>query len=59
MDEVVRQELEQRGLRPLRCLEGGRFAEVFEAQSDSGAPWAAKISLDPFDEQNQAVREAL
>ena len=37
----------------------GGFAEVYEAKSAEGVACAVKISLDPIDEQNEAVRREL
>lgn len=61
MDPIVQQVLEgQHGLRMVRRIARGGFAEVFEAQSiSSGIPCALKVSLDPIDDDNPAIAKEL
>ncbi|MCS7304762.1 MAG: serine/threonine protein kinase [Thermoguttaceae bacterium] len=61
MDPIVQQVLEsQHGLRIVRRIARGGFAEVFEAQAiPSGIPCAIKVSLDPLDDDNPAIAKEL
>ncbi|HPZ83132.1 MAG TPA: protein kinase, partial [Thermogutta sp.] len=60
MDEVIRQVLEkQYGLKIGDRIGRGGFAEVYRAESASGVLCAIKVSLDPVNENNPAVKKEL
>lgn len=61
MEDSVRRVLEtQHGLRLLRCLGRGSFAEVYAAETADGrVPCAIKVSLERLEGNNPAVQEAL
>jgi len=61
MDPIVQQGVEgQHGLRIVRRIARGGFAEVFEARSITGGiPCALKVSLDPIDDDNPVVQREL
>lgn len=60
MDDVVRQVLEtQHGLKLIRRIGRGGFAEVWQAQTAEEVPCAVKVSLDPLDGQNPAIPKEL
>ena len=51
---------QEHGLRIVRRIARGGFAEVFEARSIAGGiPCALKVSLDPIDDDNPAVVKEL
>ena len=60
MDDVVRAFLEnEQKLRLVKRIGRGGFGEVWEAESESGVRSAIKVSLDPIDDQNPAVKKEL
>lgn len=60
MDEVVRAFLEnEQKVRLVKRLGLGGFGEVWEAESPSGVRSAIKVSLDPIDGENPAVKKEL
>ena len=60
MDPIVQQALEgEYGFRLLRRIGRGGFAEVWEARTAQDVPCALKVSMDPIDSGNPAVRKEL
>lgn len=60
MNEVVRAFLEnEQKLRVVKRLGRGGFGEVYEVESPSGVRSAVKVSLDPIDGKNAAVKKEL
>ncbi|NUQ61151.1 MAG: protein kinase family protein [Pirellulales bacterium] len=47
------------GLRLGARIGRGGFAEIYRAESAQGVPCAVKVSLDPLDGENAAVRKEL
>ena len=60
MDEVVRAFLEnEQKLRVVKRLGRGGFSEVYEVESPRGLRSAVKVSLDPIDADNPAIKREL
>jgi len=60
MDDIVRAFLEnEQKLRLVKRIGRGGFGEVWEAESENGVRSAIKVSLDPIDDQNPAVKKEL
>ncbi|NMC18963.1 MAG: protein kinase [Thermogutta sp.] len=60
MDAVVQAFLEnEQRLRLVKRLGRGGFGEVWQAESPSGVRSAVKVSLDPIDGENPAVKKEL
>jgi len=60
MDAVVQQVLEtEHGLKLVRRIGGGGFAEVWEARTSQDVPCAVKVSLRPLDGETAQIQKEL